>query len=586
MPTRFRHAQLHELNAEVAAPQGGLAEEAVGGLEMDGAQGDDGVDRGLQTLGQQGLEQACPRPAGTQREVEAAGAATAEQGEHVDRVAPEILQDFQHHDGVEAAALGEGHAQVFDGKGGVATFYTLGGMRDGIGAQVAAVHLGTVLGEELRHAAEAAAGIQDPQAGHVLHPGEQPSGNRPSPFDDVVLPVVGWAPELDASPEVGDGWRVGGGMGWLLHQKVGPRGPSRRKSISARRRAPAVAVRSSSGSSRTGVVKTKGAPRYTAAVLQRVAGYELLRKIGEGASGIVYRARSPEGELVALKVLRREAQKDLEARARFWREARAASAIHHPNVARVLEAGRFLPDEGEPILYLVMELAGGRDLLQVMTFEDLSLSRVVEIGLQVAAGLGAAHRQGVVHRDLKPGNVRLSSDGSVRILDFGFAKLMEPPDDLESPSEEDLFTSHLGAVIGTAYYMAPEQVRGEAVDARADLFALGVLLYQTISGRLPFVGPSMHEYLEEIEAKEPPPLSHWRPDVPESLESVVHTLLEKDRERRFASAEEVEASLLAVGEELRRRESVGVPEVGVEEEEGEDPPTLRSWLQGLIRRRS
>jgi serine/threonine-protein kinase len=319
-----------------------------------------------------------------------------------------------------------------------------------------------------------------------------------------------------------------------------------------------------------------------------VAGYEILRKIGEGASGVVYRARGRDGRIVALKVLRQEARDDLEARARFWREGRAAAAVDHPNVARVLEVGSFEPDEGEAILYLVMELAGGRDLLQVMTFEDLSLPQVVDLGLAIAAGLGAAHRQGVVHRDLKPGNVRLSSTGAVKILDFGLAKLLRPPDDVESPVEEDLFTSHLGAVIGTAYYMAPEQVRGESVDARVDLFALGVLLYQAISGRLPFIGPSMREYLEAIESKEAPPLSQWRDDVPESFERVVHTLLEKDRDRRYSSAEEVIAALEAVRRELEgsaAREQSAACDEAEGEARGEAPPSRWARLRGLVRRR-
>ena len=215
---------------------------------------------------------------------------------------------------------------------------------------------------------------------------------------------------------------------------------------------------------------------------QQLGPYQIASRIGAGGMGEVYRARDPRlGRDVAVKVLPSSLAQDPGRLRRFEQEARAAAALNHPNIVVLHDIGT---QEGTP--YLVQELLAGESLQQLLARgAGLPARKAVQYAVQIAEGLDAAHRKGIVHRDLKPSNVFVTSDGHVKILDFGLAKLVDPPASRESIGEKptaDMGTGE-GVALGTVGYMAPEQVRGQAVDHRADIFALGCVLYEMLSGR-------------------------------------------------------------------------------------------------------
>ena len=276
--------------------------------------------------------------------------------------------------------------------------------------------------------------------------------------------------------------------------------------------------------------------------------YEILERVGEGGVGVVFRARDTRlNRVVALKVLSESLSSDAELRARLLREARAEACLSHPNIATCFEIGAAAPQppdliapggpgpHPELVYYLAMEYVPGRDLLQMIEEKPLPIARVLDLAVQIASGLEAAHAAHVIHRDLKPGNVRVTPEGQVKILDFGLARIWstKPPGG-ETPS----FQTSEGRVMGTAAYMSPEQARGDAVDARSDLFGLGVLLYQTVTGKLPFTGQSAIEIFHAASTEEPQPLSRYASGVPEELERIVRKLLEKEPRNRYQSAHE------------------------------------------------
>jgi eukaryotic-like serine/threonine-protein kinase len=272
----------------------------------------------------------------------------------------------------------------------------------------------------------------------------------------------------------------------------------------------------------------------------RLGPYETLGPVGAGGMGEVYRARDTRlGRDVAVKVLPGEVSHTPERLHRFEQEARLAGSLNHPNVLTVFDVGSH---EGAP--YLVTELLEGRSLREVLAAGPLPLRKATEYAQQAARGLGAAHEHGVVHRDLKPANVFLTKDGRLKILDFGLAKLtqLDPLDVADSQLSTDTAE---GKVVGTIGYMSPEQVRGQAVDARSDIFALGAVVYEMLSGRRAFTGDSAADTMTAILTKDPDDLSRAGFLVPASLDRIVRRCLEKDPAERFQSAKDVAFALEA-----------------------------------------
>jgi hypothetical protein len=271
----------------------------------------------------------------------------------------------------------------------------------------------------------------------------------------------------------------------------------------------------------------------------RLGPYEILGPIGAGGMGEVYRARDTRlSRDVAVKVLPGGLSHTPERLHRFEQEARLAGSLNHPNVLTLYDVGTH---EGAP--YLVTELLEGGSLREVLAGGPLPPRKAVEYAQQVARGLAAAHEKGVVHRDLKPANLFVTKDGRVKILDFGLAKLTQP-DPAAAGSQFPTETAE-GKAVGTVGYMSPEQVRGQAVDARSDIFAFGSVVYEMLSGRRAFVGDTPADTMTAILTKDPEDLSRPGLEVPASLERIVRRCLEKDPAERFQSAKDVAFALEA-----------------------------------------
>ncbi len=274
----------------------------------------------------------------------------------------------------------------------------------------------------------------------------------------------------------------------------------------------------------------------TLAAGSRLGPYEILAPLGAGGMGEVYRARDPRlGREVAIKVLPASFSQDPDRLKRFEQEARAAGVLNHPGITAVHDFGMH---EGAP--YIVTELLEGETLRNRVLSGPLPVRKALDYAVQIAKGLAAAHEKGIVHRDLKPENLFLTKDGRVKILDFGLAKLK--PESVES-GQTDLKTvsggTEPGVVLGTMGYMAPEQVRGKAADARSDLFAFGTILYEMLSGQRAFRGDSAADTITAILSKEPPDLSQTNKEIHPGLDRIVRHCLEKNPEERFQSARDV-----------------------------------------------
>jgi tRNA A-37 threonylcarbamoyl transferase component Bud32 len=263
--------------------------------------------------------------------------------------------------------------------------------------------------------------------------------------------------------------------------------------------------------------------------------------VGQGGMGRVYRARHLTLDRpVVLKVLHREFSSDPQVMQRFQREARAASRLDHPNSIAVLDFG----ESEDGTLFMAMELLGGRDLAKVVAEEfPLGEARIARIGAQILSALAEAHAQGIVHRDLKPENVmvepRRGEPDFVKVLDFGIAKIA-------APGANDPKLTQAGLVCGTPEYMSPEQARGAELDARTDLYSMGVILYQLATGELPFQSDTPVGFLTKHLAEAPVPARQRCGGVSEALEAVISKAMEKDPARRFQTADEMRAALLAV----------------------------------------
>ena len=276
---------------------------------------------------------------------------------------------------------------------------------------------------------------------------------------------------------------------------------------------------------------------------RQIDRYQILERVGRGGMGVVYRARDPVLDRdVAIKSMLVDFGVDQDARGRFQQEARAAARLQHPNIVTIYEFG-----EQDDSPYLIMEFLGGDDLEGLMRRDPrLSLEHRVDIVAQLCDGLAFAHEQGVVHRDIKPGNVRVLEDGSVKLLDFGIATVQQAD-----------ATSGTGTFAGSAGYASPEQLSMEPVDARSDLFSVGVLAYELMTGRQPFTGDSPAAVAYQVLNEEPPALRSIAPQIPEALEQVITRALRKKPDQRWGSAQELGDAFRAVAAALEKTTPAG-----------------------------
>src|SRR5215475_10930011 len=292
-----------------------------------------------------------------------------------------------------------------------------------------------------------------------------------------------------------------------------------------------------------------------------ISHFRILEKLGAGGMGVVYKAADTRLErLVALKFLPDGMTQDAQALERFRREALAASALNHQGICTIYDIG-----EQDHAPFIAMEFIDGETLRQHINGKPLPIERILDLGIQISDAIDAAHSKGIIHRDIKPSNVFVTKRGQAKVLDFGLAKLVttgvvgNSPDDTASKSTEESI-SIVGIISGTPAYMSPEHVRGDDLDPRADVFALGLLLYEMATGRAAFGGKTGGAIIEAILTRTPESVRNINPQLPPQLEEIINKCIEKDRNRRYATAAAVREDLLA----LRRVVESGQTTVSVQ----------------------
>src|SRR5882724_4738985 len=299
---------------------------------------------------------------------------------------------------------------------------------------------------------------------------------------------------------------------------------------------------------------------------KQISHYQVVSRIGRGGMGEVFLAHDTSlGRKVALKLLRSDFTRNEERLRRFEQEARAASALNHPNILTIHEIGH----DGS-LHFMATEYVEGETLRQRLSRARLTVGQTLDVAIQVASALAAAHQAGIIHRDIKPENIMVRTDGNVKVLDFGLAKLAQPKTiDTAAPTLPKVETEP-GVVMGTVSYMSPEQARGLTVDTRTDIWSLGVMIYEMAAGRQPFEGETASDVMSLILQKEPLPLAHSSPQVPAELERIVRKALRKDREERYQTIKDLLIDLRNLRKEL---------ELSAEMERSA-PPTGRAMSSG------